>query len=411
MLEKPVHYLRHSHTKNLQALFDTIAFAAFFSPPILSNIVYLDYFINALRLVLFIAMAMIPLMKREMEFTITEILLFLFVGWGLFVMLINATDYLYQYAAGVAFKIVAMVFLVKNAIGRDLTKTIHGIAYYFIILIWANALLMIMYPKGIMRSSIGAVTERACWLFGSKNQVTVYAILAFLFLYLDSIRNEKLLNWMTIAVFMVEVICMGSNEVQFMEGSTTALFVTVLFAIATVLHGRRKLAPIERMFTMTQITIFSIILCVLIWYISWHGKELLNGILNDVLEKFGKDTTFSSRDIIWSNTFHAILERPVLGYGFKDFYFWGDGRASSVYSFWGSTLLYYGLPGTIILIAAFLKCDNTKNIRRTHNGETLRFVSRCGFFLLMICGLVNVIEWHFLILLIELCNYSEKLML
>ena len=399
---------------DLQALFYTFAAIVFFIPPMVENIVanisYADAFLNIVRVLIILTMLVFSLTQKTLKLTTMEIALITFAIWGFIVTLVNESGHLFQYVGSVFFKIIAMIFLVNNMTNGKEAKTIGGIAHYFTALIWINAVLMILFPHGLFMSSVGAVVKRTNWIFGSKNNVTLYAIVVLCVLYIENLRIKCVFNYITVAIFAIEIACMGPAGVEVLGGSTTAIFVLFVFCFASLIQNTVVFQLIERKSTLPYIALFSLFLCMLIWYISLNQSGTINEVLNNVLNNFGKDTSFSNRDLVWENVLHSIRQHPFVGRGFHPVQFQiGTEKTASMYSFWGSIAYYYGLIGIIILLVVFSLCERI-NVDSKNTNSKPRFVLKLGIALLTIFGLMNdMYNWSCLLFLMELYNHSETL--
>ena len=402
---------------DLWAAFYTFVAVISFLPPILENIIadipIADNLLNIVRLFLCLMMILHSLMRKTMRLTAMEIALLTFAIWGFLVTLAHEPEHLFWYSGSVGFKIVTMIFLVNNMENGEALKCIRGIARYFTGLIWLNAMFMVMYPHGIFMSSTGAIVERSNWIFGSKNNVVMYAIIVICVLYLDNLLYKKVFNYITFIIFTVEIACMGPRGIEIMRGSTTALFMLAFFSIAVLLRNIPVFKLFENAITVLGIALLSVFLCILIWYISLKETGILNEALNDILKIFGKDTTFSNRDIIWRIVSLSIAQHPFVGHGFQQMQFQirTNMRVASMYSFWGSVTFYYGLIGSLILfVALYLSEKNTVGGSDASNEH--RFVFKLGIAMFLVCGLMNEIyTWYCLIFLMEMYNHSETLYL
>lgn len=178
-------------------------------------------------------------------------------------------------------------------------------------------------------------------------------------------------------------------------------------------HNMAVFQFVERKITLQGIVLFSILLCVFIWYIGLNQSGIMNEVLNDVLNIFGKDTTFSDRDIVWTKMLHSIVQHPYVGHGFQQVQIQIGTRirTTSMYSFWGSIVYYYGLVGIIILFVGFFLCEKIGVVRGNTNNKP-RFVLKLMIALLMMFGLMNdMYNWYYLSFLMELYNHSDTLYL
>lgn len=399
---------------DLQALFYVFAAIVFFIPPMVENIVanisYADAALNIGRMLLILMMLVFSLTRKAFKLTTMEIALITFAFWGFIVTFAHESERLFQYSGSVFFKIIAMIFLVNNMTNGKEEKVISGIAHYFTTMIWINAVLMILFPHGLFMSSVGAVVKRANWMFGSKNNVTLYAIVVLCVLYIENLRVKRVFNYVTVAIFAIEIACMGPNGVEVLGGSTTALFVLTVFCVVSFIQNTALFQLVERKTTLLYIALFSLFLCVLIWYVSLNQSGMINEVLNNVLNIFGKDTSFNNRDLVWKNVLHSISQHPLVGRGFHPVQFQiGTAKTASMYGLWGSIAFYYGLIGIIILLAVFSLCERI-NVDSQNTNSKPRFVLKLGIALLMIFGLMNdMYNWYCLLFLMELYNHSETL--
>lgn len=399
---------------DLQALFYIFAAIVFFLPPMVENIVanisYVDATLNIVRMLLILMMIVLSLTRKTFKLTTMEIALITFAVWGFIVTFVHESGRLFQYSGSVFFKIIAMIFLVNKMTNGKEEKAISGIAHYFTALIWINAVLMILFPHGLFMSSVGAVVKRANWIFGSKNNVTLYAIVVLCVLCIENLRIKRVFNYITVAIFAIEIACMGPAGVEVLGGSTTAIFVLFVFCSASLIQNTVVFQLIEKKTTLLYIALFSLFLCMLIWYISLNQSGMINEVLNNVLNIFGKDTSFSNRDLVWKNVLHSIGQQPFVGCGFHPVQFQiGTTKTASMYGFWGSIAYYYGLIGIIILLVVFSLCEKI-NVDSKNTNCKPRFVLKLGIALLMIFGLMNdMYNWYCLLFLMELYNHSETL--
>lgn len=399
---------------DLQALFYIFAAIVFFIPPMVENIVaniyYADAILNVVRVLLILMMLVFSLTRKTLKLTSMEIALITFAIWGFIVTFVYESGHLFQYSGSVFFKIIAMIFLVNNMANEKEKITISGIAQYFTALIWINAVLMILFPHGLFISSVGAVVKRANWIFGSKNNVTLYAIVVLCVLYIENLRIKRVFNYITVAIFALEIACMGPNGVEVLGGSTTALFVLTVFCVVSFFQNTVFFQLVERKTTLLYIALFSLFLCMFIWYISLNQSGMINEVLNDVLNIFGKDTSFNNRDLVWKNILHSIGQHPIVGRGFHPVQFQiRTAKTASMYGFWGSIVYYYGFIGIIILLVVFSLCERI-NVDSKNTNSKPRFVLKLGIALLMIFGLMNdMYNWYCLLFLMELYNHSETL--
>ena len=150
-----------------------IAWAAFFLPPIIPRISSAAS--HALSLAGYAAF-LVLLIYRKKEFPVkTDVLLYLvFLGYCILILILKSPEKFPLIARRNLLP--ASIFLIKWTFDRNprgLGLLYHLCSFY----IYFNFLTLILYPDGIIKSSIGSSVERAQWLLGSKNNIPLYMIL------------------------------------------------------------------------------------------------------------------------------------------------------------------------------------------------------------------------------------------
>ncbi|MBC2775890.1 O-antigen ligase family protein [Rhizobium sp. AQ_MP] len=135
-------------------------------------------------------------------------------------------------------------------------------------------------------------------------------------------------------------------------GSSTAIAAT---AIAVSLVVAIKFALKARLSFSAMILIISFLVTV--------GAITLPAALEVILSLFGKDATFSGRDVIWVSYLDLGAQRPGIGYGFNAIskigvfdsrLFTVDGRAASAHNAFIQMYVSIGAPATIFFILIIL---------------------------------------------------------
>lgn len=252
--------------------------------------------------------------------------------------------------------------------------------------IFLNAISMIVFRNGIVQSAVGASVSRSCWILGSKNNVVYSIPVILLFLSYESMQNEKgkrkLLFW--ILLLLLSVSFMGSKGVQFGQGSSTAILMMIIFLLCFLLFWIDKYDSLYRFINIRTIAILSIFVMFLL---AWACSNMYdNGLLGKLTDILGKDITFSGRSTVWSSCLKQFISNPIYGSGEAGNYYLYNSmymKTSNEYSFWLYILVRYGMIGLCFFGLVVLCSD--KNIYRD-----LSYYCRVLFMIIMISGLVDI---------------------
>ncbi|MGF1541075.1 MAG: O-antigen ligase family protein [Pleurocapsa sp.] len=221
------------------------------------------------------------------------------------------------------------------------------------ILSWSYALMVILsilfviaLPKyGLM----GGVHEGALrGVFTHKNQFGAIIVPGVVIFLLKALRNERnsWIYWLFLGTTITLLV---------LARSTTALGTTAIMLLLYLIY---------RIFRWRYEIMVSVILAVvvaglvgLLWFNAYVDSD-------SIFQAFGKDSTLSSRTLIWDLVWDKIQERPLFGYGLSAF--WNDlnGPSSYIILAMGVTVAYahngfldlclaLGFVGLSIFLAAY----------------------------------------------------------
>lgn len=155
---------------------------------------FMDSTLKVLQIIVFVLCILEIVIKRMPLFTTWEIPMILFTLWGGVSTCIQSPDEIFYYIHWTIFPFISMIAFSKCIYCEGFDKVARCISRLYIIAIWINFILMLFFPEGVIYSNIGAVTYRANWLFGSKNNIVAELpyILMFLFydMYLKKMRGR-----------------------------------------------------------------------------------------------------------------------------------------------------------------------------------------------------------------------------
>lgn len=165
-----------------------------------------------------------------------------------------------------------------------------------------------------VRTGYGFVTSHQNWYIFTYDNASIFIFLPIvaLFMYYCYNYNRKAIIGYTLYI----------GFILFMYISKTAATAMVAFLLCVILMGyyyyifckNEKHSGIPKV--MIKITYFQVLLFVLMFYIaiiSFVGSDLCYTIAGF----FGKDGTFTGRDVIWANAVKYILKYPIFGNGLE----------------------------------------------------------------------------------------------
>lgn len=377
-----------------------IAWAAFFLPPIIPRISSAAS--HALSLAGYAAF-LVLLIYRKKEFPVkTDVLLYLvFLGYCILILILKSPEKFPLIARRNLLPAFTSIFLIKWTFDRNprgLGLLYHLCSFYM----YFNFLTLILYPDGIIKSSIGSSVERAQWLLGSKNNIPLYMILftTIAAYYYYTVRRTRAL-YVLIVIAMITIIMSGEDGREFMEGSSTgiAAYAATVMLFAYYLHGERT-----RTATVSAKVIFVLVMVMSFVLVTGQSVPGMDKIIVGV---FHKELSFTGRTFIWNNNLSAVAQNPIFGHGDE-----GVIAHTLISNVWQSTeytynlilklLMNYGIVGFGLFLAMILR------IERGH--ETSDCILFSGFIGLMIIGMMNEISMEWLLFIpVSLISFQRPM--
>lgn len=172
---------------------------------------------------------------------------------------------------------------------------IDTLAYLLLAYLLINAVLMLMYPKGIVDG---------LYFLGYRTRV-VEVLMAALAAssYIDCQLHRLSIRTVFIVVF-------GAFQILNLWVATALVGVAVAFGVYVAM---RLLKDIDKSRLFNVITILGILLTLL--FCVFNIQELFAGLIQDVLHK---SVSLSNRTDIWKMAIDMIQDSPVFGYGIVD---------------------------------------------------------------------------------------------
>lgn len=390
------------------SLRNLLFFTILFPLPILEqlNDVF-DIIIKVLQIMVLILCMLLSL--RELRHLMSyEKWLLLYCGYAVFLTVVffnHRSLTLIRVMGEIVFPIISELLFFK-VLKRNFRNTVKYIALYYRVLIIINFAVMLIYPYGIVRSSVGASAVRVCWIFGSKNNIVYILPIILFFITEDMLINGSgnIKFFITVIILSISSFSMGSNGFQFGKGSSAAIVMIIMF-IAILIMGRlwRALGEgISKILSIKNIAIGSFIGSFIIVFISQH--ILSSRFLELLLIRMGKDLRFSGRNTVWERCIELIKHNPIFGspdtggyYVYSRSYMATDIE----YNFWLSVMVPFGIVGVFIVFGVFfsLKYDGYSQAK---------LIAEVSFMLIMISGLVDTPSWKAIVLVLAVLTISEN---
>ena len=279
---------------------------------------------------------------------------------------------------------IGILCLFELLIQRGNKFFLNAIIILFGVLSWIGAISIILFPNGFNHAHD---IHNAIYFLGSKNaSINVY-IIFLMALWGKALSEGRELpdqSILCLAVFFLTGIVMGS-------GSTIVcvLGLTCIFLNYRVLRGKIVISPIISFSIVTAI-IVSI-------YLGIQYQFILN-----VLDRLGRDSTFSGRTILWKQAIRYFKENTLFGSGmdivFRNF----SGTIQySAHSQFLDRLAKYGLIPFLAFCASILYMEKQLLFSKDKKNKTMLglfialYILRMGF---------DVYSLYYFFILAYLCN-------
>lgn len=209
----------------------------------------------------------------------------------------------------------------------------------------------VLFVVFIPSLGIGTGDFQGQWqgIYSQKNALGRMMAIGFVvFLLLFKFVRPRRLRYLLLAGFMFVLVCLSQ--------SATSLVVCVALPIA--LWGT-KLVFVPLRHPIRRRTTTSLAAIAVVWMASIH--------LGDILNLLGRDEGLTGRTTLWALVAGAIVQRPLLGYGYEAFWR-GNGTGGVSDEIWNQfgqflwfshnglleVLLALGLVGGVVVVGSFL---------------------------------------------------------
>ena len=286
--------------------------------------------------------------------------------------------------------ILSIFLVLQQDITINKEETLRALARIFSIFIYANFVLLLLFPNGFWNVKSGT---SYFILGGNYNQMggTLIVGICTAMVY-QHISNKKNYNlWLLIIISFITLIIVGSKT------SIVGLSVLSIFYIvpSEKLKHIGLVAFIAFYFVFQHFTVFNL----------FEFNE--NGAMGTFVEKYlKKDMTFSNRTDIWEHSMITIASSPIIGYGLQDDE-WNQDNIHAIMAH--NFVLALLLKGGIVLLCIFIIIFTIYCIQNLKNKSPANFYSLCGCWILAFMMIMEVYNIGLLCYMLCLLSMSEKL--
>ncbi|MFI3214117.1 MAG: O-antigen ligase family protein [Eubacteriales bacterium] len=235
---------------------------------------------------------------------------------------INSQDVFYAFKKLIECFLVCM--LLEVGLYYNGTKVLRWIFNYLFILITINTILIVPFPDGLLEEYTDTVNYKVFFL-GIKNSMINWVALTFIMglLYMECTKDihfqKRYICFLFIATCSV-----------FFTGSSTGIIILILFITYYIsLYIHKYNLSIKKIIPVLVVAFLSII----IFRVQNNFTYLFDFL-------FGKDASFSGRDMLWDAALSYIPEKLIFGYGIRE---------NSVINFYGRSYTSHNLVLEILL--------------------------------------------------------------
>lgn len=187
-----------------------------------------------------------------------------------------------------------------------ISESFRMLSYSFSTILWANYILMILYPNGLANGAHIENRYTAVHLLGQTNQMTIYVFASILLMICGIITGKKITIKYLLFVLLPVVLPYTISGVTF---SATGKLGLVIIIIGLVLF---RIAP-RFIYRISKPPI--IVLISFIFFITLTRLLTLDTVSNFIINVLGKDVTLSERTTIWSQAYVMLSDFKTLIFG------------------------------------------------------------------------------------------------
>lgn len=251
---------------------------------------------SVLRIIITIFLFLDIFRKNESKISYVVVCTILFILLENIVSFVNGSIYL-NYLVG-SFTFIGFSLMCAYMIKKSEYQFIIACKYLFGTLSILGAIQIIIMPYGFFNATSKAF---AIYFLGSKNTSFFYFIIYLFFAFYYDIKRYYKISFKHILIqFLFIIATIYADSIN----SLLMLFIILIFSIIF------NYGKIMYKFISPKIIIFLIITFAII-ILSPTIRKSLEYILN----LFGRDTSFTGRDVLWEQAIDCFIKSPVVGTG------------------------------------------------------------------------------------------------
>ncbi|API92973.1 MULTISPECIES: O-antigen ligase [unclassified Virgibacillus] len=276
-----------------------------------------------------------------------------------------STDFLSFMAFAIGFGLLLNYSLISK---KDFSYFLFAIYFLLYIYVLTNLIAMFLFPNGIPSITDNIASPQ--YIFGNTNSAIKLLLpgLCFAFLYdLISFKKLRKRSWLLLILVWITVI---------KSWSVTAVFGLIIFTFIILYKnsGNKKFV-----LSYHNSLVFSLIIFLVLVVFRSENSFIVN-----IVEIFGKDVTFSNRDVLWLNAIDSIKSTPIWGYGYQseDIIWKHIGNRYGSHNYYLDTMFRGGLISISFLILGLIVFG--RNLAKQENTSVKRvLLGTCGAYFLM----------------------------
>lgn len=283
-------------------------------------------------------------------------------------------------------------YLVYNQ--SELLRFLLAMNVLIYIYVIVNLILIYIYPHGIPTILLERGTKY--YLFGNVNTTVKFLIPGLMFSFLHDILKYNRIrkyNWILLALSWLTLI---------KTWAVTGILGLGVFTFLILLRLKKHKLYLSYL-TSLAISIASTI------YLLFLKNE--SKVLFVFLDIFNKDLTFSTRDILWLNTWEKIKQSFIWGYGYQNTDFMKQflGNSYGAHNYFLDTLFRGGIISFVLLISILLYISLVIVKSMGSSITRLLVATSASFFIMWIAEPFFTIEYLMLGIIVVLFSHLNTI--
>lgn len=156
-------------------------------------------------------------------------------------------------------------------------------------------------------------------LFGSKNQVGLYAELGIFVAFLGMFYPQKRIQKF---IYCLSPLCISIITLYLSKSAASILSLALVFAMIIAAYIITRLPKNYRGFACAITAVWFTVILATGLTLNWQES---------IFKSFGKDSTMTGRTLLWQKGIETGMNAPILGYGYSGFWVQGNLKAEQLW--------------------------------------------------------------------------------